>query len=426
LEGNKNMPVTEFECAIAKSQIGRYIAGDNLGNEVVRQLESHIAACPNCKKLLEEKRTALMQMLDKPGDITAAVNPGAATNPAPVQMTPAVKRDYDFDEEMQPRVTEAPAPVDPEKALKAALREKLAAQMLNAPQPKKNNKQPEMIEVPVVAPAFASKEARNVETVQVMIGEPKAEKPKRSFGLGAFALYKKVRDEEETTDAPALNARTIREAKVAFKTNNPTLRKPMIYAGALAVVVTAMSFVLKDPTSMFGPKAEKNLLVNNKSKTAPKKTPNNKSKVSNKTKKVAMSNPLSGTKGTNAQPFAPTTPAKVSSPVVPAANTAKRELNPTLVMPTKKTAPATKKAETKKVAPNKIEPKKVEAPKSKTAAKTANRKKGFAPQQGTKIPKRVAKKSTTVIPTTTKPKLKKSNPSTGTVRVYDADGNPIK
>lgn len=57
------MSVQNFECQIAKAQIGRYLSGDQLSGEAMEQLEDHIAGCPDCKQTLAEKRASLQAML---------------------------------------------------------------------------------------------------------------------------------------------------------------------------------------------------------------------------------------------------------------------------------------------------------------------------------------------------------------------------
>lgn len=59
------MPVTNIECQIAKGQIGRYLAGDPLSPEALKQLEAHIADCPDCKEALQDRESALKSMLGK-------------------------------------------------------------------------------------------------------------------------------------------------------------------------------------------------------------------------------------------------------------------------------------------------------------------------------------------------------------------------
>jgi hypothetical protein len=57
------MAVQDFECQIARAQIGRYLQGDALSTEAVNQLETHIARCPGCKEAVTSKRKALQAML---------------------------------------------------------------------------------------------------------------------------------------------------------------------------------------------------------------------------------------------------------------------------------------------------------------------------------------------------------------------------
>lgn len=60
------MQLQNFECQIAKAQIGRYLAGDVLADENLRQLEAHIATCPGCKQHLAERKQALQATLSEP------------------------------------------------------------------------------------------------------------------------------------------------------------------------------------------------------------------------------------------------------------------------------------------------------------------------------------------------------------------------
>ena len=67
------MPVSEFECQIARGQIGRYVGGGALSSDAMRGLEEHIAECPGCKALVSERRTALVEMLENGIPTTHAV-----------------------------------------------------------------------------------------------------------------------------------------------------------------------------------------------------------------------------------------------------------------------------------------------------------------------------------------------------------------
>src|SRR4051794_17329106 len=61
------MQLQNFECQIAKAQIGRYVAGDALSEDAVQQLEAHIGKCADCKQNLAERRAVLQAMLS-PGE----------------------------------------------------------------------------------------------------------------------------------------------------------------------------------------------------------------------------------------------------------------------------------------------------------------------------------------------------------------------
>ncbi len=57
------MTVQEFECQIAKSQIGRYLGGEDLSETALGQLEVHLKECLSCRTALTERRQALQRML---------------------------------------------------------------------------------------------------------------------------------------------------------------------------------------------------------------------------------------------------------------------------------------------------------------------------------------------------------------------------
>src|SRR4051794_5108345 len=77
------MQLQNFECQIAKAQIGRYLAGDALSDEAVHQLEEHIGKCADCKQNLAERRAVLQAML----------SPGEAAQPVLKEQTGKAKFD---------------------------------------------------------------------------------------------------------------------------------------------------------------------------------------------------------------------------------------------------------------------------------------------------------------------------------------------
>jgi hypothetical protein len=82
------MQVKNIECQIAQAQLGRYLAGEGMAGEAVRQLEIHLAKCVDCKRVLDEKRRALLATLE-----------GASTNSHPAPVEPAVPSRSETNEE---------------------------------------------------------------------------------------------------------------------------------------------------------------------------------------------------------------------------------------------------------------------------------------------------------------------------------------
>ena len=59
------MAVKNIECQLAEMQIGRYVSGEPFSQEAVRQLEAHVAKCPRCADILNDRKAALRAMLQK-------------------------------------------------------------------------------------------------------------------------------------------------------------------------------------------------------------------------------------------------------------------------------------------------------------------------------------------------------------------------
>jgi len=238
------MPVTEFECAIAKSQIGRYINGEKLGQAVVDQLESHIAACPRCKLVLEEKRNSLMSTIeaDRQERIRATSEPIPMTAPTVSSGDMAPQLDSPRPETFGALARKFSDPAEPDA--KIELRRQLEALA---------NKRTGQIEIPVVAPAFAHQEQVETVKLQVVEHEPIG---KRNL-LEAFALFKRTKS-TEAEEAPA------------NPSDDASMKKPIAYMAALTTVVIAMSLVAKNPTALFGPKANDARVVAKAPVTKPK------------------------------------------------------------------------------------------------------------------------------------------------------------
>lgn len=57
------MPVETIECQIVQGQLGRYLSGDPLPTEAVRELERHIGGCPICRAEVATRRATLHALL---------------------------------------------------------------------------------------------------------------------------------------------------------------------------------------------------------------------------------------------------------------------------------------------------------------------------------------------------------------------------
>lgn len=68
------MPSKNIECQLAQGQIGRYLSGDRFSSEAVRQLEAHIADCPECSEMLAARKAAVMAKLGEKVPTRAAVH----------------------------------------------------------------------------------------------------------------------------------------------------------------------------------------------------------------------------------------------------------------------------------------------------------------------------------------------------------------
>ena len=73
------MQLQNFECQIAKAQIGRYIAGDALSDEALTQLEAHVSKCAECRQNLAERRAVLLAMLS-PGEASSSTSESEKPN----------------------------------------------------------------------------------------------------------------------------------------------------------------------------------------------------------------------------------------------------------------------------------------------------------------------------------------------------------
>lgn len=184
------MDLANIECQLAQAQMSRYLAGDQLPEDTVVQLEKHVSSCPNCSAAAEEKKISLVEML------------------AQSQANPVEPPEIDVAPEPNIRAQAAPAE-DP-----LALSDDAVAAALRA-----------LEEMP--EPAEAAAKTDDVPADEPEEGECEAA-PKKKFKLALpIADWKQL---------AAKNA------------------KPMLFGFLLGAVLIGMSAFVKSPTAMLGKK----------------------------------------------------------------------------------------------------------------------------------------------------------------------------
>ncbi|MBV6458679.1 MAG: hypothetical protein HONBIEJF_01813 [Fimbriimonadaceae bacterium] len=158
------MQIENSQCTLAQAQIGRYVAGETLPEDVLTSLEAHLEECTNCRALVREQRAALEIRANEP----------------------------------------APQPIDP---------------------PNLTDSFPEP-ETDIANPAPVA------EVALEPTAEPVKSQPATKLRLPAF-----------------------RDALHGARTGKRKLGHPLVWSGALAIVLIAMSYVARNPSLIFGKKA---------------------------------------------------------------------------------------------------------------------------------------------------------------------------
>lgn len=369
------MPVKSFECAIARSQIGRYLAGDAVGGEAMRQLEAHISGCSDCQRLIDSKKEDLLGPLAHAPTAEEAL----ATRPD----TAAIEREL-----------------------------RAAAQMGRV-----------VVDLPSVP------SSPTVASVPLPSSMPK---PNLS-GLGAVLarlpfpkLTREVPDEEATVPMPApVQNAAVQNAPVQ-NTKRP-FGKAAVYGGALLLVLGGMAYV-GDPSSLLGGKAvapDATVKPTAKSTTKPTLVP-----PATGVRRSALGVPITDA----ADPAPKARPLAKAAPSRDANDPGPLEFDPTLnvapaatpaqklaaKMPTKRAvpkAPAVKKAAPPVGIPKSVAPK-AAAPAVAAAKPTLTLKAApvAKPAQPTRKRRPTVRRAR---------RVRTAAPSHGVIRVYDETGKPI-
>ena len=81
------MPVQSIECQLVRAQIGRYLGGEPLSQEAMRQLEVHLVACDDCRAALSVRKSDLRAKMSLE---SAAKKQRPQADPMPVGQRAAV------------------------------------------------------------------------------------------------------------------------------------------------------------------------------------------------------------------------------------------------------------------------------------------------------------------------------------------------
>lgn len=439
------MPVTDFECAIAKSQITRFIAGENLGGDVEQQLESHIDACPKCREVLEAKKQSLMQEIEA-AKVNQAVVSDQASKPVS-KPTPQQIRNIES-------VRTDSVPSNPEEAEQNRIREQFKA---------RKTKKTEEIEIPMVAAAFAPKDGNHNPSTKIRLEEKleienptvasKAKK-NRSPLLSKLALFRRVPTESEPKSGPQppISMEALKAANKQLRSQEGGFTKPLLFMLGLAIIVGAMSFVVKEPTKLLGTKAIEapvskkttDFVATKAKKTSSKATAESGTlaqefldEATTPVAEAKVQNPVTQERKANVEltdsanivlemakeltrfkPLSKTTPKRST----PKLKTPRPEL-PKIIKPIKATKPIIAKAKKEKTQATKT-PTKLKQTKIDIAPTPQKRTKRIQPSVD-EAPKPIKKREAKT-PPTKKISTPAADRSDSAVKVYDSKGNPIQ
>jgi hypothetical protein len=274
-------------------------------------------------------------------------------------------------------------------AARKELREKLNS---------RDSKEEEAPTIAAFAPKPVTREAIKSRLDEKINPQPVAkEKPKKKGILEKLALFKRVETQEveEPTSQASITMEALKEANKQLKKQGG-MTKPLMLMLGLTIVLSAMSYVVKDPTKLLGTKANTAIAEASESKPSTGKTLGDSKQT-----------------GTAAQTFANSEeegdkPKKVVN-AKPGLTTSTRIATAMVMEIMKIKAPAQKKP----------------AQKMAVAKTKATKKSQTNNVSKRKVARRSSKKRSTP---TSSISIRVTPPSSGeaSVRVYDAQGNPLK
>lgn len=215
------MQIESPECQVAQAKINAYLSGTDLPEEAVKELEDHLAVCPDCQKVFAKHKEQFSNSQAEESDPAEAPVEGAPGKPTIFDLPddpPGSEVNY---------LSAAPEPTP-------VVEDTFSHEIEHA------NK---ILEQPEEVPAFMQPAEPTPEEAAT---PEKQSKPKFAIKIPKFSLPfgKKPKPEtaEHVTDDPV-------------QTPLGKNKKLIFLSVSLFVVLAAMSFLTADPTRLFGKRA---------------------------------------------------------------------------------------------------------------------------------------------------------------------------
>jgi len=229
------MDLQSIECQLAQAQMARYLAGDQLPEDTVKQLEKHITDCAVCQKSAADKQISLEKMLSTGSEPAPVVTPYEEPEATAVPMPEPGDQP-----QPEPAPEPAPAPAPAEETIPKDPFADLTS-VFNEPDP-----------VPDVEPA--AEPAADAEAPISAPGPEPAPEPV------AAVAPEPTSPAEDAPAEPAAKRKGIPTKTVTITVPDVGLMtkgnlKTIAMAGGLGVVLIGMSVMMRGTKDVLGEKA---------------------------------------------------------------------------------------------------------------------------------------------------------------------------
>lgn len=230
------MDLQSIECQLAQAQMARYLAGDQLPEDTVKQLEKHITDCAVCQKSAADKQISLEKMLN-----TGPAEPAPAPTP------------YEEPEAEATVATAVPMP-EPESTP--------APEPAPAPAPTPSEESAPKDPFADLTSVFSDPEPLTVaaDPVEELETEAAAEAPTPAPVAEPTPAAAQATDDADQASEPAAKKKGIPTKTVTITVPDLGLMtkgnlKTLAMAGGLGVVLIAMAVTMRGTKDVLGEKA---------------------------------------------------------------------------------------------------------------------------------------------------------------------------